>query len=60
MVGKQRKKKFDCVEMMHRGAAHVQRHLKGMTREEQLAYWQESYERMCKLQEELRKKARGS
>lgn len=34
------KKKFDCVEMKHRGAEKVQAHLAMMTEEEQLRYWE--------------------
>ena len=32
-------KSFDCVEMMHEGGARIHEELKGMTREEKLAYW---------------------
>ena len=32
------KKKFDCVEMKHKGVEVVQSRLADMTREEQLAY----------------------
>jgi len=38
------KKDFDCVEMMHKGALRIYEELKGKTREEQLAYWQERNE----------------
>ena len=34
-------KKFDCVEMMHRGAEEVQNKVRGMTKEEQIAFWRE-------------------
>ena len=34
------KKKFDCVEMKHRGAETVQAKLAGMTLDEQVAYWE--------------------
>ena len=33
------KKKFDCVEMKHKGAVKVQARLTGMSREQQLEYW---------------------
>ena len=33
------KKTFDCVEMMHEGGARIHEELKGMTREEKVAYW---------------------
>jgi len=46
-------KKFDCVEMMHKGAEHVREQIKGMTREEEIAYWrartQELLDRKRKL-----------
>jgi hypothetical protein len=34
-------KKFDCVEMMHRGAEEVQNKVRGMTKEEQIVFWRE-------------------
>jgi len=34
------KKKFDCVEMKHRGAEKVQAKLATMTLDEQVAYWE--------------------
>lgn len=34
-------KTFDCVEMMHRGAEKVQNKIRGMTKEEQIAFWRE-------------------
>jgi hypothetical protein len=33
-------KTFDCVEMKRRGAELVQKQLAGMTRQQQLAYWE--------------------
>jgi hypothetical protein len=47
------KKKFDCVEMKHKGAAVVQARLAGMTREEQLAYWEERTRALLALQQEV-------
>ena len=38
---KKTKKKFDCVEMMHRGALAIYKKTKNMTREEELAWWKE-------------------
>jgi len=35
------KKKFDCVEMMHRGALKIYEKVRGMTLEEQAAYWRQ-------------------
>ncbi len=36
-------KAFDCVEMMHKGALRIHETLKGKSKEEQLAYWQERH-----------------
>ncbi len=35
------KKKFDCVEMMHRGALDIYEKTRYMTFEEQVVYWRE-------------------
>jgi len=53
------KKDFDCVDMKHQGAAKVQARLAGMTREEQLQYWEERTRALLALQQEViaRKKA---
>jgi hypothetical protein len=34
-------KRFNCVEMMHEGAARVQKITENMTLEEELAFWAE-------------------
>ena len=34
-------KRFDCVEMMHRGAEAVQKKIRGMTKKEEIAFWRE-------------------
>ena len=36
-------KTFDCVEMMHRGALRIYEETKGMTVQEELAYWRERH-----------------
>jgi hypothetical protein len=36
-----KRKKFDCVELQHRGGALVRERLAGMTIEEEVAYWRE-------------------
>ncbi len=33
-------KEFDCVEMMHQGALRIHEETKGMSMEEELAYWE--------------------
>ena len=40
---KTKTKTFDCVEMMHRGALHIYEETKGMTIEEELAYWRKRH-----------------
>jgi hypothetical protein len=47
------KKKFDCVELKHKGADVVQARLAGMTREEQLVYWEERTRALLALQQEV-------
>ena len=49
-----KKKDFDCVEMMHRGALRIHDELKGKTREEQLAYWKQKNEEARAEHEALR------
>lgn len=53
------KKPFDCVEMKHKGAEKVQARLAGMTREEELQYWEERGRVLRARQQEViaRKKA---
>lgn len=51
-----RKKKFDCVEMKRQGAEKVQRATKGMTREEELAFWSRGTAELLLEQKALRQK----
>lgn len=44
-------KTFDCVEMKRCGAQLVQKHLKGKTAAQQLAYWKKGTESLRRLQE---------
>ena len=37
---KTKSKKFDCVEMMHKGAESIRQETAGMNRREKLLYWQ--------------------
>jgi hypothetical protein len=53
-----KKRDFDCVEMMHEGAAAVRAELAGMSVEEQIAYWQAATEDLLARQAALRA-ARG-
>ena len=40
---KTKTKKFDCVEMMHKGAENVRKKLSKMTDEQKLNYWNIRY-----------------
>ena len=54
-----KKKGFDCVEMKSRGAVRVRRETEGMTKAEQLAYWEKGTEELLAEQETL-SEAEGS
>ena len=47
-------KTFDCVEMQHRGAEAVRERLKGMSMEEQLAYWRERTDELRERQRKIK------
>ena len=53
-------KDFDCVEMMHQGAALVRQELEGKSIEEQMAYWREGTQALLKRQDQLRKNRLGA
>ena len=53
-------KKFDCVEMMHRGAEHVRKQVHGMTLEEEVAYWRKRTNDLRKLKREMTKLRKAS
>jgi hypothetical protein len=48
------KKRFDCVEMMHQGAARVRQDLAGKSLEQQAAYWRERTQALLERQAKLR------
>jgi hypothetical protein len=50
-----KKKRFDCVEMMHQGAARVQTELAGKSVEERVAYFRESTQALLDRQARLQK-----
>ena len=50
---KTKTKKFDCVQMQHRGGQRVMKRLEGMTLEEEVAYWKRGTEELRKLQKKL-------
>jgi hypothetical protein len=41
-----KKKAFDCVELQHRGALKIYKETKGMSIEQELAYWKEKSEQV--------------
>jgi len=43
-------KKFDCIEMMHRGAEAVQKKIRGMTKKEEIAFWRERSRKLSQQQ----------
>lgn len=47
-------KQFDAVEMKRQGQEAVRDRLKGMTREQQLAYWDNRLKEMQELQRQAR------
>jgi hypothetical protein len=53
---KMKTKQFDAVEMKRRGSARVYEATATMTREQQLAYWQQRTEELRKRQQALRAK----
>ncbi|MBM3473382.1 MAG: hypothetical protein FJX75_08955 [Armatimonadetes bacterium] len=55
-----RKKKFDCVELQHRGGLAIYEATKGMTREEELAYWARRTAELRLEQEKLKRRRAGS
>jgi hypothetical protein len=44
-------KTFDCVEMQHRGAAAIREKTRGMTPQEELAFWKERTKALRKRQQ---------
>ena len=50
-------KTFDCVEMQHRGGQRIQEATKGMTFEQEVAYWRERDRLFREEQERLAAKA---
>ena len=51
-----KKKKFDCVEMMHEGAAGLKKKISLFTREQELGFWRKSTEELREKQEKTRGK----
>lgn len=53
-----KKKTFDCVEMMHKGAERVRRQVEGLSIEEELAYWRQQTEALRQMKRESEDKVR--
>jgi hypothetical protein len=49
-------KKFDCVEMKHRGADKVQQQLQGKTLHQQVSFWQQRTEELKRQKMNLSEK----
>jgi len=47
-------KTFDCVEMKRQGARILQERLAGLTREQQLAFWQDQFKQLQDRKESRR------
>lgn len=47
-------KAFDCVEMKHRGAERVMKHLEGKTLVEEIKYWRDGTRQLRKLQKSVK------
>ena len=43
-------KKFDCVEMMPRGAEEVRNKIRGMTKKEEIAFWRDRFRKLTQRQ----------
>ena len=50
-------KTFDCVEMKDRAAAKIRERLKGMSVDEQIAYWKRRSEELRLEQHQLRRES---
>lgn len=53
-----KKKTFDSVEMMHKGADRVRQQLEGLTLEEELSYWRQQTDALRQLKREAEDKIR--
>ncbi len=43
-------KKYDCDEMMHRGAEEVRKKIRVMTKKEEIAFWRERSQKLRRRQ----------
>ncbi len=51
---------IDCIEMKRQGQEAVSERLRGMTKEQQLAYWERRYQEMATKQQEAKQKRRSA
>jgi hypothetical protein len=45
-----KRKKFDCVEMMHQGAEQVQKKIRGMSKKQEISFWCERSRKLSRRQ----------
>ena len=53
-----KKRKFDCVEMMHEGAIAVKKKISLFTREQELEFWRKSTQALRDQQKKIMDKKR--
>jgi hypothetical protein len=53
-------KTFDCVEMKHKAAAKIRRETRGMTLQQELAYWAKGTKSLLARRRALVKAVRGA
>ena len=53
-------KTFDCVEMQHRGGEKIQEETKGITLEQELAFWQRRSQELRRRQQSIRMKRKSA
>lgn len=51
---------IDCIEMKRQGQEAVRDRLRGMTKEQQLSYWEQRYQEMAAEQQEAKQKRRSA
>ena len=53
-----KKKKFDCVEMKHKGAEKLHKVISGMTLDDELSFWKQGTDELKLRQNEIRRSRR--
>ena len=53
-------KKFDCVEMMHRGVEEVQKQTRGKSKEEEIAFWATRSRKLIQRQRKSKREGNGN